>query len=267
MAKEEVKFCKNCGKKLVGEEVCECAASKTTTSEGFDFMKTLMAIKDDAIKAIKKPVDVIEENTKAEDMPKTYMLLAIIAISFSLFIAAMFKGIFALAFAEMGAVGAIASSKIKIPYVKVVLYFTVVFALALVIYGLAMLIVQAIFKNKKLSFKQALTLSCAAYIPAIFVNLICALLGAINVNLVIVFIIYLVANLVITYNFAYGYAKYTDLEANKFGYALAVLLVISAIGSGIVSYIVTNNFASNLTGSDFVDTDDIEDLDLDDWDF
>lgn len=262
----EVKFCKGCGKKLVGDETCDCNASKkTTTSTDFDFATTMKDIKDDMLSSIKTPVTVIKENTDSKNMPKTYILMVIIALTFGLFVAGLFKSLIGFIISSMGSIASYASSEImdyiKVPYVKIIAYGTIIFAIMIAAYALIMLLVPSIFKNKKLSYTEALTLTTSAFIPYIWSNVICAILGFLGLSTTFVLIIYLVVNIIVTYNFAYSYGQYTKVEDNKFGYAIAVLFILSAIIVGICTYVVSNSMVKSI-GQDMVDvdTDDLEDL-------
>ena len=246
-------FCKYCGKKLEDGEKCGCAESKTTKttkkSEGFDFGKTMNGIKDDLFASIKNPIDVIEDNTDAEDMPKTYIMAAIIALTFGIFFAALMKNLLSLILDTMLAgLGSLVSDKIEIPYVKVILYGFIIFAITLLAYAVIMLVIPAIFKNKKIDFKKALSLTTAAYIPMIWANLIVAVLGFLNLDIRIVLAVYLIASIAVGYNFAYAYAKYTDIKPNKFGYAIATLVVLSAIISGVATYALSNSMTKSIAG-------------------
>ena len=98
----EVKFCKKCGKKLIGNEVCDCAESKSSTnSSNFDFVETMKDIKDDLFVSLKKPVTLIKENTDTNNMPKTYILIVILALTFGLFIASLCKSLIGLLVGSM----------------------------------------------------------------------------------------------------------------------------------------------------------------------
>ena len=275
-------FCKNCGKELKKGEKCNCTEEKetktTSNNGGFDFGKTMTAIKDDLFASIKNPFTVIEDNVDENDMPKTYVLAAIIALTFGLFMAGLFKNIIGLvvelALGAAGGIGSMVNSSkitdlIKVPYVKVIVYGFIIFAITLVAYAVIMLLVPAIFKNKKLDFKKSLTLTTAAYIPMIWINVICALIGFLGISVAFLLIVYLIGNIVVGYNFVHAYGNYTDIEDNKFGYAIAVLLILSGIISGICTYALSRSMAESIA-KDMVSSnlDDLEDLeDLDDLDF
>ena len=174
----EVRFCKNCGKKLVGDEVCDCEKETATSTQttGFDFVETMKNIKDDMLSSIKNPVSVVKDNTDKVNMPKTYIVLVLIALTFGLFIASLCKTLFAtLVSTMMGSMSSLVKTSdimdaIKIPYVKIIAYGAIIFAIMLFAYALVMLIVPAIFKNKKIDFKKSLTLTTAAYAPLAIVN-------------------------------------------------------------------------------------------------
>ena len=122
-----------------------------------------------------------------------------------------------------------------------------------------MLLVKALFKNKEISFKDGLTLTVSAYMPLVFVNVICAILGFLSLNATVVLCIYMVCNMIVTYNFAYAYAKITNVNENKFGYVIATLVVLTSLIVGICTYIVSKNMTESLT-EDMVDTSDVYDM-------
>ena len=134
----EVRFCKNCGKKLVGDEVCDCEKETATSSQttGFDFVETMKNIKDDMLSSIKNPVSVIKDNTDKVNMPKTYIVLVLIALTFGLFIASLCKTLFAtLVSTMMGSMSSLVKTSdimdaIKIPYVKIIAYGAIIFAIS-----------------------------------------------------------------------------------------------------------------------------------------
>ena len=170
---EKVKFCKNCGKKLTGDATCDCDASKSScsNSNGFDFVQTMKNVKDDMILSLKNPVSVIKENTDKEDMPKTYIVLVLIALTFGLFVASLCKTLFATLVSSMmsGMSSLIKSADImdavKIPYFKIMIFGAIILVVMLLAYAVIMLVVPSIFKNKKIEFKQALTLTVSAFAP------------------------------------------------------------------------------------------------------
>lgn len=263
----EVKFCKGCGKKLVGSEVCDCESKTTATSGSFDFVETMKNIKDDLLGCIKNPITVIKENTDANNMPKTYVLIAILALTFGLFFVSLFKGLFEVIFTTMmGSYGALMDvselmDEIKIPYLKLIIFGMIIFAIMAAAYALIMLLVPAIFKNKKINYKQALTMTASAHTPLIWSNVVCALLGFLGLDITIVLVVYLVANLIVTYNFAYAYAGYTEVKENRFGYAIAVLVLLTSLIVGVATYAISNSMTDSIT-KDMVDVD-LEDLDMD----
>ena len=265
----EVRFCKNCGKKLVGDEVCDCEKETATSTQttGFDFVETMKNIKDDMLSSIKNPVSVVKENTDKINMPKTYIVLVLIALTFGLFIASLCKTLFAtLVSTMMGSMSSLVKTSdimdaIKIPYVKIIAYGAIIFAIMLFAYALVMLIVPAIFKNKKIDFKKSLTLTTAAYAPLAMVNLICAILGFLGLNAGFVLILFLIANMIVTYNFVYSYADYTKVDSNKFGYAITLLVILASIAVGICTYALSNSMVKSISQDIVdVDTDDLKDL-------
>ncbi len=260
---KEVKFCKYCGKKLVGDEQCDCEkSSNEATTTQFDFVATLKEIKDDLLKSLKKPVTVTKENVEQKNMPETYMLLVIIALTFGIFIASLCKNLIGLLISSMsGSLSSLVdmSDYIKIPYFKVIAFGTIIFAIMILAYALIMLLVKALFKNKEISFKDGLTLTVSAYMPLVFVNVICAILGFLNLNATVVLCIYMVCNMIVTYNFAYAYAKITNVNENKFGYVIATLVVLTSLIVGICTYTVSKNMTESLT-EDMVDTSDVYDM-------
>ena len=261
---KEVKFCKVCGKKLTGSETCDCESKNVAAAAGsFDFVETMKNIKDDLLGCIKNPITVVKENTDANNMPKTYILIALLALTFGLFFTSLFKGLFGLIFSSVA--GAYSSlidmsemmDAIKIPYLKLIVMGTLLFAVMAAAYALIMLLVPVIFKNKKLNYKQSLTLTASAYMPLIWSNVVCAILGFLELNISIVLIIYLVSNLIVTYNFAYAYAGYTEVKENRFGYAIAVLVLLTSLIVGVVTYAFSDTMTDSIT-EDMIDID--EDL-------
>lgn len=276
-------FCKNCGKKLEDGQTCDCTkeTKKTTAkkSEGFDFAETMKGIKDDLFASIKNPIDVIEDNTDKDDAPKAYITAAIVAITFGIFFAALMKNaigfVIELALGTMGGAGSLVNSgkiadMIKLPYVKIIFYGFIIFAITLAAYAIIMLVIPALFKNKKLPFQKAIVLTSSAYVPMIWVNLICAVFGFLGISLIFTLCVYLIGNAIVGYNFAYGYAKYTNVKDNKFGYAIVTLVVLSGVISGIATYALSNSMAKSIVKD--ISADSLEDLeddldDLDDLDF
>ncbi|HPF83060.1 MAG TPA: YIP1 family protein [Bacilli bacterium] len=260
----EVKFCKKCGKKLTGNETCDCEATKVAAPASFDFVETMKEIKDDLIKSFKKPVSIIEENAAQKNMPKIYILLAIIALTFGVFMSSLFKGLFSLVLGSMG--GGLTSltdltdltDYIEIPYVKIILLGAVLFAISMFAYAVIMLLVHSMFKTKKVDFKQGLALTVTAYIPTAVANLVCAILAFLGLDLTYVLVLYLVINMFVMYNFAYAYAKITEVKADKFAYVVVTLVVIASIVSGLCSYVISKSLSSSLA-KDMVDTDAITD--------
>ena len=262
-------FCKNCGKELKKGEKCNCTSEKTTKkttakkAEGFDFAKTMTAIKDDLLAYVKNPFDVVKENVDENDMPKTYVMAGLFVVSFVLFFCGIFKAIF---FASSGVTGKTLKKlmeNIELPYFKIGLYGLLIGAVMLVGYAVATLIVPSVFKNKKIDFKKSLTLVSSAMLPMVAVNIVCALLGFINIDYRFIIIVYILANLVATYNYVYVYAKITDIEDNKFGFAIALLIAIALGATYLTTYLTEEKFEKSVQES-IKDSmmDSIDDLDL-----
>lgn len=243
---KEVKFCKNCGKKLIGSEVCGCEKSTSTTN--FDFVETMKEIKADLLTSLKKPVTFTEENTDTKNMPKTYVLLILLSLTFGIFIASLCKTLFATIISSLsGGFSLLSVSNINIPYIKIIIFGSIIFAIAMAVYSLIILLIPSLFKNKKLSYTEALTFTTSAHMPMMWANVICAILGFLGVSAGIVLILYLIANMIVTYNFMYSYKKYTNINDNKFGYAIAVLVILSSILIGICTYAVSSSITKSIT--------------------
>ena len=251
--------------------------SKEETKEevkSFDFKETMLAVKDDLIKSIKEPVTLIEKNVKKNDMNKTYTIGVLYIISFAILFVGLFKvafeGIMGLAALMQGGLGSALGSSllksIKIPYIRIFIYGLGISLVMLLAYAVVMLIVPAIFKNKKLDFKKSLTFTTSAYIPMIVVNLVCGIFGMLGLSFKFLFIVYLIANTIVSYNFAYAYGKETNVEDNKFGYVIALLVILSGFISGLNIYLTSETFTKSIV-TDISKNTDLNDLDdLDDWD-
>ena len=257
-------FCKNCGKELKKGEKCNCAEEKEmkkttkksgttkkeeTSASGFDFAKTVNSIKDDLLMFVKNPFDVVKNNVDKNDMPKTYVMAALYVISFAIFFCIVFKLIF---FTVMSSglsekMMEKIMDKIKIPYLKIGFYGIIIAAVLLAAYAVAMLVIPAVFKNKKIDFKKSLTLTSSAMLPMVVVNLVCGLLALININYKFIIIVYLLTSLAVTYNYVYAYAKITEVEDNKFGYAIALLVAIALGATYLCIYLTGDKFTESLT--------------------
>lgn len=258
------KFCTECGKKIENGVECTCQTVAQSAPAQFDFMTTLVKIKDNLLMSIKKPVTVVEENVKENNIPKAYITLAILALTFGLFISSLIKNLMVLLLQSMGGLYAMAMTSdvmdaIKIPYLKITLYGMISFGLMIAVYACVMLLISKIFKTKEIKFLEGLNLATSAHLPMIFVNLICAILGFIGIKLVIVLGLFMVGNLIVTYNFSLAYSKITKVEDNKFGYVIAVLVVITSLVLGVISYTIAKNSTSELT-NDMANTTDLYDL-------
>lgn len=264
---KDSKFCKNCGKKLAANETCDCGGAKkataTASSSNFDFAATMKDIKDDLLNVWKKPVDVVKANTDANNLPKTICTLVIVALSFGLFIAGIFKYIFTLLADVVFAVGSVdVSDMVDLPYVKIAFFGMVIWALTTLGYVVAILAVQAIFKNKKLNFKEALTFTVSAHYPLVWANVICAVIALLNLNALVIFLPWLIVNIIVMYNIAHAYSVYTNVEDNKFGYVLTVLVCIAGVIGGICTSVVTPSMMQSI-GEDIADSVDLDDMDFD----
>lgn len=262
---KESKFCKNCGKKLKGNETCDCEGAKkvaTASSGSFDFAATMKDIKDDLLNVWKKPVDVVKENTDANNFPKTICVLVIVALSFGIFISSIFKYLYSLIADFVLVSGSVnISDFVDLPYVKIAFFGMILWILSTLGYVLAILAVQAIFKNKKLNFKEALTLTVSSHYPLVWANVICAVIALLNLSAIIIFLPWLIVNIIVMYNFAHSYSVYTNVNDNKFGYVLTVLVCIAAIIGGICSAVVSPSMGRSI-GEDIVDSIDIDDMDF-----
>ena len=266
-------FCKNCGKELKKGEKCNCAEAKetkkTTTkkSEGFDFAKTMVAIKDDLLKSIKNPIDVIKENVDENDMPKTYIMAALYALSFAIFFCGIFKlilpaimSLIAMASGSLKSLGLGSLTKMKLPYFKIGIYGLIIGAVTIAAYAVVMLLVPAIFKNKKLDFKKSMTLTSSAMLPMLFVNLIAAILCFLNLDVRLTLIVLLAGNSIVTYNFAKAYSEIAEVESNKFGYTIALLVILASFITSLFVYVTAETFTNSMAEDMVKDNLDLDDL-------
>lgn len=243
--KVEKRFCTKCGKELLEGEVCSCNNQTEVVSINTDAITSMgKGVINTIINMYKKPSTTLDDEVKKVDTKSNLIILALIAISFGLYIMASFSRILV---TMSGASRVSISHYIDIPYFKVFLYVSILYFALSFIPVIASYLVARLTKNYNFSLKKSLSLYATSMAPTILTNLLMAILYYLNLLTFVGAIIGSIVGVACFFHYALGYLASTDIPKDKKSYALTSLIIIWIVSFIIAILVFAGSFLTDIT--------------------
>jgi len=242
--KVEKRFCTNCGKELKENEICTCESAVAKRAEGINIntdaiIKACKGFLDIIINMYKKPATTLKEKVNENNVKHSLIMLAIIAVTYGLYIMGAFTSIISMI---NGYAQADVNEIINIPYFKIFIYMTLIYFIVSFIPIAITYAVGRITGNRDFDFKKSISLYSYSYAPVVFTNIIMAILYALNILTWIGAIIGSIVSVACFFNYIIGYLEVTTISENKKSYALAGIIISWVV----VAVLAIALFAGNL---------------------
>lgn len=243
--KIEKKFCTKCGKEILNNEECTCETKTEPISINKDAIASIgKGFLDLILNMFKKPSTTLDQEVEKRDISNNMFMLAIIAISFGLYITAGFTSIMSM---FSGSSSISLSHYIDIPYFKIFLYTSIMYFALSFIPAIAAYLVARLTKNNDFYLKKSISLYITCMIPTIITNLLMAILYYLNILTFIGALIGAIVSLVCFFNYILGFIRYTDITNDKKPYALSGLIIIWVVTYIIAIVIFAGSIATDMT--------------------
>ena len=243
--KVEKRFCKNCGKELIGEEECVCGSKPEVVSVNTDALKGLgKGFLDTIINMYKKPATTLDEEVNKKDLTANMIMLVAIAISFGIYMMGGFESIM-LGFNDYNLN---IKQVIEIPYFKIFLYMTLIYFILSFIPITVAFVISKLTGNNSFDFKKSISLYATSMAPTIFTNILMALMYYLNILSWVGALIGFVITIACFFNYILGYIRNNTISENKKSYDLTTLVFISIIGYFIAFIIFAGSMFTDMSG-------------------
>ena len=257
--KVEKRFCTKCGKELKEGEVCDCTANETVSAgtssiNGDAIVNTGKDIWHTILNVFKKPATTVSEEANSKSSNKSIILIIVLAISFALYLMAMFAGV--AKGVEEASSSLWTTATVEVPYFQIFIYGILIYAIMAILPVVAALVVAKIAKNSNFTFKKAFYLYITRNAPMVFVYLGMAIILFLNVSLLNVLgtIATLIISLFCFFNFILGFNAETRIKEDRRSYAITglitfwiVMIVVAflIVGATLVGSLVDDINTSN----------------------
>ena len=257
--KVEKRFCTKCGKELKEGEVCDCTANETVSAgtssiNGDAIVNTGKDIWHTILNVFKKPATTVSEEANSKSSNKSIILIIVLAISFALYLMAMFAGV--AKGVEEASSSLWTTATVEVPYFQIFIYGILIYAIMAILPVVAALVVAKIAKNSNFTFKKAFNLYITSNAPMVFVYLGMSIILLLNVSLLNVLgtIATLIISLFCFFNFILGFNAETKIKEDRRSYAITglitfwiVMIVVAflIVGATLVGSLVDDINTSN----------------------
>ena len=257
--KVEKRFCTKCGKELKEGEVCDCTANETVSAgtssiNGDAIVNTGKDIWHAILNVFKKPATTVSEEANSKSSNKSIILIIVLAISFALYLMAVFAGV--AKGVEEASSSLWTTATVEVPYFQIFIYGILIYAIMAILPVVAALVVAKIAKNSNFTFKKAFNLYITSNAPMVFVYLGMAIILLLNVSLLNVLgtIATLIISLFCFFNFILGFNAETRIKEDRRSYAITglitfwiVMIVVAflIVGATLVGSLVDDINTSN----------------------
>ena len=257
--KVEKRFCTKCGKELKEGEVCDCTTNETVSAgtssiNGDAIVNTGKDIWHTILNVFKKPATTVSEEANSKSSNKSIILIIVLAISFALYLMAMFAGV--AKGVEEASSSLWTTATVEVPYFQIFIYGILIYAIMAILPVVAALVVAKIAKNSNFTFKKAFNLYITSNAPMVFVYLGMAIILLLNVSLLNVLgtIATLIISLFCFFNFILGFNAETKIKEDRRSYAITglitfwiVMIVVAflIVGATLVGSLVDDINTSN----------------------
>ncbi len=266
--KVEKRFCTKCGKELKEGEVCDCSSNESASANnsssinGDAIVNTCKDIWHTILNVFKKPATTVSEEANSKSSNKSIILIIVLAISFALYLMAMFAGMAKGMESAANSLWSLSQTSIEVPYFQIFIYGILIYAIMAILPVVAAIIVAKITKNNNFTFKKAFNLYITSNAPMVFVYLGMAIIYLLNVSLLTVLgaIATLIISLFCFFNFILGFNAETKIKEDKKSYALTGLITFWIIMIVVAFLIVVSTIAGNLIDELPNNSNDINDI-------
>jgi len=258
--KAEKKFCTKCGKEIKEGVEHECvqsspATNSVTSDAVVNGIKDFFRLIGDSFK---KPATTIKELVEKANWKHALITLAIIAISYGLYMSGAFTSL-------VGLLGDFAGGDINdlvdIPYFKIFIYMTLInFIVAFVPITVAF-VAGKMSHNKDFDYKKAICLYTYSMVPTIVTNILMALLYAVDILTWLGALIGVVVSVICFFHFIFGFVDTVKVSEDKKSYAISGVVIVWTILSLVLSILLTGSLVKDVAGDfEIKDSNDYSDL-------
>jgi len=245
ISKVEKKFCTKCGKELNLDEVCTCDTKSINVN--IDFNEILDILKDFLNKIVnmyKKPASTLKEETNNSNLKYSLIMLAVIAITYGLYIMVGFSSIFSSLY---GMTGTNISEFIDIPYFKIFIYMTLIyFLVSFIPIGITYLFAR-LTGNKEYDFKKSISLFAYSSAPLIISNLLMLVLSLVNILSWVGTIIGCVISVFCFLNYILVFIELIKVAEDKKAYSLTGIIISWVIATVLLISLLCGSFIKDIT--------------------
>lgn len=255
--KVEKKFCTNCGKEIIGDEICDCqktveetnvkpvAAPVAETQTGVQsqpinvntdaMAKLFKRFINTILNMFVRPSSTVKSEVENPSIGSSMLILGAIALTYGLTISVAFSSIISLISLITGGISDVV---ISIPYVKIFFIMSIVkFGLDFIPITCAFLVAK-ITKCREFTYKKAISLYATSMAPMIFANLANALFSLTGILSFIGSIASAIVSMFTYFNFILGFVDTTKVKDDAKSYAVTGMMMLSTIISGIITVLV-----------------------------
>ena len=263
--KVEKRFCTKCGKELKEGEVCDCTANETVSAgtssiNGDAIVNTGKDIWHAILNVFKKPATTVSEEANSKSSNKSIILIIVLAISFALYLMAVFAGV--AKGVEEASSSLWTTATVEVPYFQIFIYGILIYAIMAILPVVAALVVAKIAKNSNFTFKKAFNLYITSNAPMVFVYLGMAIILLLNVSLLNVLgtIATLIISLFCFFNFILGFNAETRIKEDRRSYAITGLITFWIVMIVVAFLIVGATLVGSLVDDISNTSNDINDI-------
>lgn len=245
--KAEKKFCTKCGKEIKDGVEHECVQNSTVTSSVtsdavVNGIKDFFHLIGDSFK---KPATTIKGLVEKANLKHALITLAIIAISYGLYMSGAFTSL-------IGLISNIAGNNVNdivdIPYIKIFIYMTLIHFIVAFVPITVAFVAGKMSHNKDFDYKRAICLYAYSMLPTIVTNIIMALLYFVNILTWLGAIIGIVISVICFFHFILGFIDVIKISENKKAYAISGLVIVWTILSVVLMLLLTGSLVKDVSG-------------------
>lgn len=264
--KVEKRFCTNCGRELKEGEVCNCTANtganNASSINGDAIVNTCKDIWHTIINVFKKPATTVSEEANSSKSNKSIILIIVLAISYALYLMAMFANMAKSVESAANSIWSGASASVDVPYFQIFIYGIIIYAILAILPVVAALVVAKIAKNRDFTFKKSFNLYITSNAPMVFCYLGMAIILLLNVSLLTVLgtIATLIISLFCFFNFILGFNAETRMKEDRRSYAITGLIAFWIVMVIVAFLIVGATIFGSIVSDVQSTTNDINDI-------
>ena len=243
--KVEKKFCTKCGKELNFDEECTCDTKSVNVNIDFnEILNVLKGFFNKIINMYKKPASTLKEETNNSSLKYALIMLAVIAITYGLYLMGGFSSILSSLY---GVTGIGVNEFLDIPYFKIFIYMTLIyFLVSFIPIGITYLFAR-LTGNKELDFKKSINLYAYSNAPVIFSNLLMLVLTLVNLLSWVGTIIGCVVSVFCFFNYILGFLEFVKVEEDKKAYSLTGIILSWVIVTVLIIALLGGSFIKDIT--------------------